>query len=91
MKLAELECYFILHTFQRCAGDRDRIARELGIGLRTLANKLRQYGVPPRAKTVNAVIPAFLRGVDQSGDSVLTYAEAQNLADEYSESGRVPG
>lgn len=48
MSLAEMERQLIEATFNRFAGNRERTAQALGIGLRTLSGKLRQYGYPPR-------------------------------------------
>jgi DNA-binding NtrC family response regulator len=48
MSLAEMERQLIEATFNRCAGNRERTAQALGIGLRTLSGKLRSYGYPPR-------------------------------------------
>lgn len=48
LSLAEMERQLIEATFARCGGNRERTAQMLGIGLRTLSGKLRQYGYPPR-------------------------------------------
>jgi DNA-binding NtrC family response regulator len=48
MSLAEMERQLIEATFNRFAGNREQTAQALGIGLRTLSGKLRQYGYPPR-------------------------------------------
>lgn len=48
MSLADMERQLIEATFNRCAGNRERTAQALGIGLRTLSGKLRSYGYPPR-------------------------------------------
>ena len=48
MSLAEMERQLIEATFNRFAGNREQTAHALGIGLRTLSGKLRQYGYPPR-------------------------------------------
>lgn len=48
LSLAEMERQLIEATFARCAGNREKTAQLLGIGLRTLSGKLRQYGYPPR-------------------------------------------
>lgn len=41
--LAEMECKLILSTLQRCGGHRAKTAAMLGIGVRTLAMKLKAY------------------------------------------------
>lgn len=48
MSLREMERKLIESTFARCAGNRERTAQALKIGLRTLSGKLREYGYPPR-------------------------------------------
>lgn len=46
--LREMERRLIEAVFARCDGNRERTARSLGIGIRTLSGKLREYGYPPR-------------------------------------------
>jgi len=46
--LKDMERKLIEATFARCGGNRERTARILKIGLRTLSGKLREYGYPPR-------------------------------------------
>lgn len=48
MSLKEMERKLIETTFARCGGNRERTAHSLGIGLRTLSGKLREFGYPPR-------------------------------------------
>lgn len=48
--LAEMERQVILATLERNNGHRARTATALGIGVRTLSGKLRDYGVPPGEK-----------------------------------------
>ncbi len=48
--LAEMERQVILTTLERFDGHRARTAAALGIGVRTLSGKLRNYGVAPREK-----------------------------------------
>jgi DNA-binding NtrC family response regulator len=50
MNLQEMERRLIEATLERFAGHRAQTARALGIGVRTLTNKLRAYGYAPRAK-----------------------------------------
>jgi DNA-binding NtrC family response regulator len=49
-RLEDMERQLIEATLERFAGHRERAAKALGIGVRTLANKLRQYGYGPRTK-----------------------------------------
>lgn len=48
LTLKDMERKLIETTFARCAGNRERTAQILQIGLRTLSGKLREYGYPPR-------------------------------------------
>ena len=55
-----MERTLIEATLEHFDGHRAKTANALGIGVRTLANKLRSYGYAPRAKTLarSAVINA---------------------------------
>lgn len=48
--LAELERKLIVATLEKFGGHRARTAAALGIGVRTLSGKLREYGFAPREK-----------------------------------------
>lgn len=48
--LQDMERRMIEETLDRFGGHRAKTSKALGIGIRTLANKLRAYGYPPRAK-----------------------------------------
>jgi DNA-binding NtrC family response regulator len=48
LTLKEMERKLVEVTFARYHGNRERTARALGIGIRTLSGKLREYGYPPR-------------------------------------------
>jgi transcriptional regulator with GAF, ATPase, and Fis domain len=50
MTLDEMERRIIVATLQRFGGHRAKAAEALGIGLRTLSGKLREYGFAPREK-----------------------------------------
>ena len=50
MSLAEVEREMIEATLAQCDGHREKTAQVLGIGVRTLQGKLRQYGYKPREK-----------------------------------------
>jgi two-component system response regulator FlrC len=45
MPLSELEKRQILHAVEKCNGNRTQAAKKLGISIRTLRNKLHEYGV----------------------------------------------
>ncbi|MDP1560336.1 MAG: helix-turn-helix domain-containing protein, partial [Pirellulaceae bacterium] len=51
MSLATMERKMIEATLERFQGHRQKSAEALGIGVRTLTNKLREYGYAPREKT----------------------------------------
>jgi len=51
--LADMERRVILATLERFGGHRQRTAEALGIGVRTLSGKLRDYGIAPRENTIN--------------------------------------
>lgn len=50
-RLEDMERRLIEATLEHFDGHREKSAQALGIGLRTLTNKLRQYGYAPRAKS----------------------------------------
>ena len=50
MKLEDMERRLIEATLERYEGHRAKAAQALGIGIRTLSNKLRQYGYAPRTR-----------------------------------------
>lgn len=49
--LQDMERKLIESTLEQFDGHREKTAKALGIGVRTLSNKLRAYGYAPRAKT----------------------------------------
>jgi DNA-binding NtrC family response regulator len=51
LSLHEMEQQLIEATLERFGGHRARTAEALGIGLRTLSGKLKEYGYSPRAKS----------------------------------------
>ena len=51
MSLEEMERRLIEATLEQYGGHRARTAKALGIGIRTLSGKLRQYGYAPREKS----------------------------------------
>jgi DNA-binding NtrC family response regulator len=51
LSLHEMERKLIEATLQRYSGHRAKTAKALGIGIRTLSGKLRQYGYAPREKS----------------------------------------
>ena len=65
--MADVERDLILDTLQHTLGNRTHAATILGISIRTLRNKLRQYGdegvavPPPRRRSANAAGPRLRR------------------------------
>jgi DNA-binding NtrC family response regulator len=51
VRLEDMERRLIEATLEHFGGHRAKAAQALGIGIRTLTNKLRQYGYAPRART----------------------------------------
>jgi DNA-binding NtrC family response regulator len=51
LSLEEMERRLIEATLEQHGGHREKTAKALGIGVRTLSGKLRQYGYAPRTKT----------------------------------------
>ncbi len=51
MRLEEMERKLIEATLEHFGGHRAKTAEALGIGIRTLSGKLRQYGYAPREKS----------------------------------------
>ncbi|PHS03412.1 MAG: sigma-54-dependent Fis family transcriptional regulator [Blastopirellula sp.] len=56
VKLDEMEQRLIQSTLEQYEGHREKTAVALGISVRTLSNKLRNYGLAPRAKTFSRAI-----------------------------------
>ena len=52
LSLQDMERKLIENTLEHFAGRRDKTAKALGIGVRTLCNKLRCYGYAPRATSL---------------------------------------
>lgn len=50
VSLGELEKRHILHTLDKCGGNRTHAARKLGISIRTLRNKLNEYGLGSKSE-----------------------------------------
>ena len=51
VRLEDMERRLIEATLEHFGGHRAKAAQALGIGIRTLTNKLRQYGYAPRARS----------------------------------------
>jgi DNA-binding NtrC family response regulator len=55
-RLEDMERRLIEATLEHFGGHRAKAAQALGIGIRTLTNKLRLYGYAPRARTFGKVV-----------------------------------
>jgi DNA-binding NtrC family response regulator len=55
MRLDDMERRLIEATLEHYGGHRAKASQALGIGIRTLTNKLRQYGYAPRARSFGKV------------------------------------
>jgi len=53
LTLREVEKQLLERTLEATGGNRTRAAMMLGISLRTVRNKIREYGLPPRGQEVN--------------------------------------
>ncbi len=58
--VAQVECDLILETLDHCLGNRTHAANILGISIRTLRNKLRQYGEEGMAITAPGTGPGHV-------------------------------
>jgi DNA-binding NtrC family response regulator len=58
LTLAEVERLHVEQTLHACGGNRTRAARQLGIGIRTLQRKIRDYGLDVPAPNGMAAAPA---------------------------------
>jgi two-component system response regulator AtoC len=54
LSLEEMERQLLAMTLESTGGNRSRTAALLGISLRTVRNKIREYGLPPRSNYANA-------------------------------------
>jgi DNA-binding NtrC family response regulator len=55
LSLREMERKMIQATLEHFDGHRAKTAEALGIGIRTLSGKLKEYGYAPRAKRLAGV------------------------------------
>ena len=53
LSLGEMERRLLAMTLESTGGNRSRTAELLGVSLRTVRNKIREYGLPPRSNYVN--------------------------------------
>jgi len=55
LSLEEMERQLLAMTLESTGGNRSRTAELLGVSLRTVRNKIREYGLPPRSNYVHVV------------------------------------
>jgi len=53
LSLGEMERQLLAMTLEATGGNRSRTAEMLGVSLRTVRNKIREYGLPPRSSYVH--------------------------------------
>jgi DNA-binding NtrC family response regulator len=53
ISLSEMERQLLAMTLDATEGNRSRTAEMLGVSLRTVRNKIREYGLPPRSNYVH--------------------------------------
>jgi len=53
LSLDEMERQLLAMTLESTGGNRSRTAELLGVSLRTVRNKIREYGLPPRSTYAN--------------------------------------
>lgn len=68
MTIKEFERRIILTRMVECKGNATHSARSLGIGIRTLQRKLRQYGVPLGSQEYRTNLCLQMLGVKASMD-----------------------
>ena len=57
LSLEEMERQLLAMTLESTGGNRSRTAELMGVSLRTVRNKIREYGLPPRSNYANIDIP----------------------------------
>jgi two-component system response regulator AtoC len=60
LSLGEMERQLLAMTLESTGGNRSRTAELLGVSLRTVRNKIREYGLPPRSGYTNVHVHANL-------------------------------
>jgi DNA-binding NtrC family response regulator len=61
--IADVERKLIMATLESCGGVRERTAEILGISLKTLYNRLREYGQSAEAASVSSSLPSSVSTV----------------------------
>ncbi|HXZ21091.1 MAG TPA: sigma-54 dependent transcriptional regulator [Candidatus Acidoferrales bacterium] len=70
LSLGEMERQLFAMTLESTGGNRARAAELLGVSLRTVRNKVREFGLPPRNNYRNEVVNRDLQNPDLHGDDL---------------------
>jgi DNA-binding NtrC family response regulator len=73
LSLGEMERQLFAMTLESTGGNRARAAELLGVSLRTVRNKVREFGLPPRANYRGDFRGAGLRGADLRNNDLRNY------------------
>ncbi len=72
LSLGEMERRLFAMTLESTGGNRARAAELLGVSLRTVRNKVREFGLPPRDNYRNGLSNHELSGIALPGDGTRT-------------------
>jgi DNA-binding NtrC family response regulator len=70
LSLGEMERHLFAMTLESTGGNRARAAELLGVSLRTVRNKVREFGLPPRNNYRNDILSANLQNQDLRGNDL---------------------
>ena len=70
LSLGEMERQLFAMTLESTGGNRARAAELLGVSLRTVRNKIREFGLPPRNNYRNDILSADLQNQDLRGNDL---------------------
>lgn len=70
LSLGEMERQLFAMTLESTGGNRARAAELLGVSLRTVRNKVREFGLPPRNNYRNDILSADLQKQDLRGNDL---------------------
>src|ERR1017187_9922696 len=70
LSLGEMERQLFVMTLESTGGNRARAAELLGVSLRTVRNKIREFGLPPRNNYRNDIANADLQNPEVRGNDL---------------------
>jgi hypothetical protein len=70
LSLGEMERHLFAMTLESTGGNRARAAELLGVSLRTVRNKVREFGLPPRNNYRNDIANADLQNPEVRGNDL---------------------